>query len=335
MIRPIPKTWGLASTAGLALLIALALESHLASSAIAPLPKATRPRPPSPRPPYIKSLAPPPPRPPYIKSPAPSPPRPPYIKSPAPPPPRPPYIKSPAPSPPRPPYIKSPAPSPPRPPPYGKNSSALSPPRLPQYYIHFGRCVQAFQRQEYGNWIMIRSASVQTSSDSIVLRLDTQNMRPVASAFGTVKPNYFPISHLYIAYFDIRGVACWTPTLDRTSYKETASYYSIKVNGSPLGTVRDMKGDGDDGPRAVSYSLKGFLNGIIVPSTTPYVIEIVKVCTLYGISCDGVPDPRDVFVSPRGFMAYSLWTVNQPLRVNGTYYRDHVWCPVQTVINVP
>ncbi|GLI61760.1 hypothetical protein VaNZ11_004228 [Volvox africanus] len=302
MIGTFPKTRGLAWTAGLALLVALALEGHLASSVSTPGPKAMSPRPPSPRPPFIKSPAPPPPRPPYIRSPGP------------------------------------PRPAPPRPP-YENNLSALSPhlspPRLPQYYIHFGRCVQAFQRQEYGNWIMIRSASVQTSSDSIVLRLDTRNMRPVASAFGTVKPNYFPISHLYIAYFDIRGVASWTPTLDRTPYKETPSYYSIKVNGSPLGTVRDMKGEGDDGPRAVSYSLKGFLNGIIVPSTLPYVIEIVKVCTLYGISCEGVPDPRDVFVSLRGFTAYSLWTVNQPLRVNGTYFRDHVWCPVQTVIDVP
>ncbi|GIM09579.1 hypothetical protein Vretimale_13396 [Volvox reticuliferus] len=303
-----PKAEGLARRI-LALFVALSLESQLASCAVPTLPNVTSPRPPSPRPPYLKP--------------------------PAPPPPRPLYLKPPAPPPPRPSYLKPPAPPPPRQPPYDTNSPALQPPRLPQYNIHFGRCVEAFQRQEYGNWIMTRSASEQTDPDSIVLRLDTRNMCPVASAFGTVTPRCFRLSHLYFAYFDTLGVASWTPALDRTPYKETSSYYSIKVNGSRLGTVRDMKDEGVDRPQTASYSLKGALSGLIVPSTTPYVIEIVKVCTLLGASCEGVPDPRDVFVSPKGFMAYSLWTVKQSLRVNGTYFRDHVWCPVQTVINVP
>lgn len=184
---------------------------------------------------------------------------------------------------------------------------------------------------------MSRSAAEQTGRASLVLQLDTRNMRAVSDAFGIVKPKTFPIGFIYFGYFNTSGVAAWSPKLDESSYKETRSYYSIKVNGIPLWTVRDLKDEGLKTPRTMSYSLKGVLNGVIKPSTTPYKIEIVKVCSSSspGGSCDGVPDPADVFVSPRGYIAYSLWTSNQSLIVNGTYYRDHAWCPVQPVVNVP
>ncbi len=187
----------------------------------------------------------------------------------------------------------------------------------------------------YGNWIMTRSVSQQDGPESIKLLLDTRNMPALADAFGVVRPRNFPIMHIYFGYFDPSAVQARTPELDRTSYKETRSYYTIAVNGAVLYTVRDMKDNGPNTRRTMTYSLKGVLNGVITPSTVPYRIEILKVCAVLGESCDGVPNPADVFTSRRGFMAYSLWSAGQSLTVNGKFVRDHAWCPVKAAINVP
>ncbi|PNH09557.1 hypothetical protein TSOC_003798 [Tetrabaena socialis] len=203
----------------------------------------------------------------------------------------------------------------------------------PQYYIHFGRCPPALQQQQYGNWVMTRKAS--TGSKSIVLYLDTRNMSAVANAFGEVEPLDFPIQHIYFAYFNTSGVFAWSHALDRIGYKETGSFYQIRVNGKKLSTIKDLKDSGTTTPMTSAYSLKGTLyNGTITPSLAPYKIEITRACTSSSDGCVVGPDPATVFTSPTGHIVFSLWSVKQPLKVKGVLVHNHAWCPVQTVVNV-
>ncbi|PNH09863.1 hypothetical protein TSOC_003463 [Tetrabaena socialis] len=220
--------------------------------------------------------------------------------------------------------------------PVASNSS-----EAPQYYIHFGQCPPALQKRQFGNWVMTRPK--QTSTQSLVLYLNTRNMTAVAKSFGKVEPLDFPIRHIYFAYFNTSGVKEWSPALDRIGYKEVSSFYTITVSGvngvkKILTTVKDLKDSGVKTPRTSMYSLKGSLNGnIIIPQATVFRIEIVKTCTIissrFSSSCDQVPDPATVFTSPTGHVVFSLWSVLQRLTVNGVLVHNHAWCPVQTAIN--
>ena len=213
---------------------------------------------------------------------------------------------------------------------------SLQPLRL-QRYIHFGACKAERQLQQYGNWLMTRPLSKQSSASSLVLHLHTGNTSHVAAAFGQVDPSVFPLEHIYFGYQDLSGVAAWSPALAKTPYKETTSWYTLRVNGKYLYTNKDLKDQGSYGPPLASIaSLKGTLRGLMKPSTTPYRIEIVKSCMLKTTRCKGldVPNPASVSLTPEGYVVYSLWSVKQPLTINGTYVKDHGWCPVQTAVTV-
>ncbi|EFJ45426.1 hypothetical protein VOLCADRAFT_105974 [Volvox carteri f. nagariensis] len=217
------------------------------------------------------------------------------------------------------------------------------PPRplpLPQFYMHFGKCGHNLQQQEFGLWSMTRPLSQQLGRHSLVFYLDTGNVFPVAPVFGRVEPPVFKIRQMHLAYFNKSGVMAWSPALDKTPYRETAPYYSVFVNGTRINTVRDLKDSGVLTPQTSVYSLKVILNDIVQPSTKLYRIEVVKSCALgvaasnLDAACAGVPDPATVFLKGEGYFAFSFWNVGQPLTVNGTYVRDHAWCPVQTGITV-
>ncbi|GFR52468.1 hypothetical protein Agub_g14972 [Astrephomene gubernaculifera] len=251
--------------------------------------------------------------------------------------PPPPRLRPPPPSP------RSPPPSPPPPPPSPPPPSPSSPPppppppppsAPPQYYISFGKCGPNLQKVQYGAWAMTRSERAQTSPDSIVMFLDTKNKTHVAPVFGTVEPETFPMQSIYFAYFNKTGIKMWSPNLDATPYKESPSWYTIKVNGRVLNTIRDLKDSGTKTPMTASYSLKGTLNGAIFPSATKFRIEVTKSCD-DPKRCSSIPDPATVFTSPVGLIVWSTWSVKQSLYVNGVYVKDHAWCPVQTVLNVP
>ncbi|KXZ42984.1 hypothetical protein GPECTOR_108g179 [Gonium pectorale] len=142
------------------------------------------------------------------------------------------------------------------------------------------------------------------------------------------------MQNIYFAYFNKSGIAEWSPELDQTPYRETRSYYAISVNGRRLATMKDLKDSGLKTPETSMYSLKATLNSAILPSTTPYRVVVHKVCESAD-GCARVPDPATVFLSPTGHFVWSAWNVRQSLYVNGTLVRDHAWCPVQTVVNVP
>ncbi|PNH09555.1 hypothetical protein TSOC_003797 [Tetrabaena socialis] len=196
----------------------------------------------------------------------------------------------------------------------------------PQYYINFGRCGHSRQQQQYGNWVMTYPLSKQEDA-GLIFYLDTRNTSAVAKAFGEVEPLFFPIRNIYFAYFNNSGIQQWSPTLDRIPYKETAAQYQIKINGKALTTVKDLKDSGFKDSMTSVYSLKGTLVGSITPSVTPYKVEVVK-------KASRAPDPKTVFTSPTGHIVFSLYSVGQPMTVNGVLVRDHAWCPVQTAVNV-
>ncbi|GIL71313.1 hypothetical protein Vretimale_2832 [Volvox reticuliferus] len=211
---------------------------------------------------------------------------------------------------------------------------------LPQFYMNFGRCGHNLQQQAYGLWNLTRPLSKQRGPQSLILYVDTKNVFPVAPAFGTVKPSVFMIRQMHLAYFNKSGVKAWSPTLEKTAYRETTSAYTILVNGAKLQlSVRDLKDTGVMTSQTYAYSLKIILNDLITPSDSIYEVEVVKSCALRGSdanisACAQVPDPASVFVSREGYIAYSFWNVGQSLIVNGVYARDHAWCPVQTGVTV-
>ncbi|KXZ42987.1 hypothetical protein GPECTOR_108g182 [Gonium pectorale] len=171
--------------------------------------------------------------------------------------------------------------------------------------------------------------------DSLVLNLDTFGRSPIAEAFGKVKPTGFPLTHVYFAYWNKTGIKGWSHNLDDVGYKEVPSWYTIKVNGEMLITIRDLKDQGfDDTPRTTAYCLKGTLRNVnnVKPSNSTFRIEVAKVCT--GTDCAAIPDPATVFISPKGHIVWSVWTVHQKMSVNGAPIRDHAWCPVQSAINL-
>ncbi|KXZ42989.1 hypothetical protein GPECTOR_108g184 [Gonium pectorale] len=183
---------------------------------------------------------------------------------------------------------------------------------------------------------MSYSQSQQQSNRSLVLHLDTFGRSHMAEAFGEVQPSDFPLHHVYFAYWNKTGIKGWSSKMDRTKYKEVPSYYTIKVNGNALSTVRDMKDTGPDTPQTAAYCLKGTLRDVdgVRPSASVFRIEIEKVCS-GDAACALIPDPSRVFVSSRGHVAWSIWSVHQKLAVNGAAPRDHAWCPVQAAINLP
>ncbi|GLC76796.1 hypothetical protein PLESTF_001836200 [Pleodorina starrii] len=203
----------------------------------------------------------------------------------------------------------------------------------PQYYIGFGSCNSTMQNQAFGNWVMYHRRSVQLSG-SLTLHLDTRNKSHVADASGTVVPRDFPITNLYIAYFDNRAVMKLDDALATQGYTQMTSWYRVHVNGQRVTTVQDMKEklSGDPTATYAMFNLKVTVKGAIEPSTSQYVITITKNCA-NAAACAAIPDPADVFVSGQGHVAYSLWSVQQPLTINGVYKRDHAWCPVQSAIN--
>ncbi|KXZ42985.1 hypothetical protein GPECTOR_108g180 [Gonium pectorale] len=182
---------------------------------------------------------------------------------------------------------------------------------------------------------MTYSKSQQKSKNSLILYLNTFGRSPIAEAFGKVEPAEFPLTHVYFAYWNKTGVKLWGPKLDDVEYKELPSWYTIKVNGKALGTIRDMKDQGfDDTPLTTAYCLKGTIRDVnnVKPSNSTIKFEIVKVCS--GSACDTIPDPATVFISPKGHIVWSVWTVHQKMSVDGAPIRDHAWCPVQSAINL-
>ena len=192
-------------------------------------------------------------------------------------------------------------------------------PTAKQYYLHFGSCWSGRQNQTYGNWHITMPPS-QPHSSSLTLYLDTKNSSAVSPCFGFVDPLFFPIRHLYFAYFDVRGVQ--SAASSTKPYVEASSYYTIRLNGVLLTTVRDLKDVGVGQP----YSLKAMVDGRLLPSPTVYTVEIAKVR-----ASAAIPDPASVFISPDNEIVYSYWTVNQALTVNGAYVNSHAWCPVLTL----
>ncbi|GLI59285.1 hypothetical protein VaNZ11_001137 [Volvox africanus] len=211
---------------------------------------------------------------------------------------------------------------------------------LPQFYMNFGKCGHDLQKQEYGRWNLTRSMSKQRDPQSVILYVDTKGVFPVAPIFGTIEPRVFMIRQLHLAYFQKRGIAAWSPSLDKTPYRETTSFYTIRVNGAkPTLPARDLKDTGVMTSHTYAYSLKVILNDLITPSNSIYEVEVVKSCALKrgganDSACAQVPDPASVFVSREGYIAYSFWNVGQSLTVDGVYARDHAWCPVQTGVTV-
>ncbi|KAG2428729.1 hypothetical protein HXX76_011432 [Chlamydomonas incerta] len=217
----------------------------------------------------------------------------------------------------------------------------------PQYTMGFGKCGPRLQRQRYGNWQMTYNISEQRPG-KLVMWLDTQNRTAVADCFGEVKPQDFPMTAIYFAYFNFtEGVAAWSPALDLTPYRQTSAAYWIKpslacrppppppppqVNGKSLFTVRDLKDFGTNTATSSTYSLKGTHNGLIRPSPSKYKIEIVKNCDTS--DCTQIPEPSSVFISPQGHVVWSVWSVSQTLIVNGYTVLNHAWCPVQSAVNV-
>ncbi|KAG2449637.1 hypothetical protein HYH02_005170 [Chlamydomonas schloesseri] len=214
----------------------------------------------------------------------------------------------------------------------GDQTAADTPPP-PQYTMGFGKCGPRLQRRQYGNWKMTYNISEQRPG-KLLLWLDTQNRTAVASCFGAVEPADFPITAIYFAYFNYtEGVAAWSPALDLTPYKEMPTAYWIKVNGRSLFTVRDLKDFGTNTATSSTYSLKGTHNGLVKPSPDRYKVEIVKYCD-GDDDCARIPEPSTVFISPQGHVVFSLWSVGQPLRVNGVLALNHAWCPVQSAVTV-
>eukprot|EP00198_Chlamydomonas_reinhardtii_P009165 XP_001698502.1 predicted protein [Chlamydomonas reinhardtii] len=196
----------------------------------------------------------------------------------------------------------------------------------------FGKCGPRLQRQQYGNWQMTYNISEQRPG-KMVMWLDTQNRTAVASCFGQIEPQDFPLTAIYFAYFNYtEGVAAWSPALDLTPYRETSTAYWIKINGKSLFTVRDLKDFGTNTATSSTYSLKGTHNGLIKPSPDKYKIEIVKYCD--NSDCSRIPEPSSVFVSPQGHVVFSVWSVGQSLRVNGVLALNHAWCPVRSAATV-
>ncbi|KAG2501980.1 hypothetical protein HYH03_000476 [Edaphochlamys debaryana] len=268
-------------------------------------------------------------RPPPKRSP-PSPRRPP--RSPPPSPPRPRRPPSPPRRSPRPPPLRQP--SPPRPLAAEGPLTGPSPDAAPQYYMCFGRCGWRLQQARFGTWVVYYSRKLQVDPNVLVLTVDTRNASPVAPEFGTVEPADFPIRQLNIAYHDhLRGVKEWSPVLDQTSYRETPTYYGVRVNGDDIVNVRDLKDSGTNRALTSIYSLKARLNGVVAPSKERYTVEVYKRCR-GDEECAAIPDPAAVFISPLGHIAYSFFSVNQPLTINGQLVPDHGWCPVQTAINI-
>ncbi|KAG2489612.1 hypothetical protein HYH03_011892 [Edaphochlamys debaryana] len=238
--------------------------------------------------------------------------------------------------PPLPPSPPVPPPSPPKPP----TPPPAPPPPPPQYTMNFGKCKASLQKAKFGNWEMTRPLHEQTP-DSLVLYLHTNNMPAVAKAFGDVYPPNFPITSIYFGYFYSAGVMMWTPQLDKESYRELKPWYSIKLNGQELSSVKDHKNVGlQKNPFSSVYSLKGSLRvQDVVPSDKPYRLEIYKVCDENMPSatwnCSVVPSPQWIFVSKAGHVSWAAWSVSQSLRVNGVWFKDHAWCPVKFAINEP
>jgi hypothetical protein len=206
------------------------------------------------------------------------------------------------------------------------------------------------QNQSFGNWVVRRPLDLQRPG-SIVLVLDTRNMRHLADVAGDIKPKDFSITHLYLAYLNESAVVNRKVLLESNGgYDEASSGYVVTISGGPDGKVRNFTTNQDmintlaGGSSSTSFSrfsLKVPINGFIKPSTEEYVITISR-------SCPGAwdearclrdrTDPAAAFVEPStNVVVYSLWSVKQLLAVpyiNGGKPRDHTFCPVQTAVAV-
>lgn len=191
------------------------------------------------------------------------------------------------------------------------------------------------QNQTFGNWIMARSRSEQLPG-IMVLKLDTRNMSHVSDATGKVVPREFPITNLYLAYFNNKAVRSFNKSFSSSNqYIQTTSNYQVTVNGQPITTVQDMKNQltGDVKATGAMFSLKVTVKGLIKPSTSVYTIVIGKKCASPNV-CAIIPDPGKAFLSASDRVVYSLWSVQQPLTINGDFIPSHAWCPVQSAMNL-
>lgn len=215
-------------------------------------------------------------------------------------------------------------------------AAEVLPSSAPQYNMNFGMCGPDRQSQTFSNWAMTMPRSIQVPG-SIVLLLDTKNIRAMSDAFGNgnVTPRDFAITNMYFAVWNTSGVEKLLE-LFRDPSERSTTWYQILVNGKKIGTVSNFR----SGVRRASqtnamFSLKAKMSdpNMVKPSTKPIKIVISRVCS-NARSCALIPDPQDVFVSKGGHVVYAIWSVGQTLNVNGEIRGNHAWCPVQSAVNV-
>lgn len=207
-------------------------------------------------------------------------------------------------------------------------------PWLPQYNMNLGGCIRQRQAQEFSNWHMYMPADEQRP-ETLVLYLQTHNVRAMADAYQDVTPRDFAVRNVYFAYWNTSGVKELSRAVDDLRvYMETSSFYRLNVSAERVWTVKDMKNEGFRSSMSAMFTLKATLpNTTLTPSTRMFKVTIYKSCS--GSACSAIPDPAKVFVSRLGHVVYSIGNVQQGLTINGSFVQNHAWCPVQAVINVP